>query len=104
MKRNTYVYRVTNPKNQSTMIFKNRDEAIDSLMNMIKNHIDDEGLKMAGMCNADSDWIEKPTIRTIDRTLEIRDYAGITLERKNDLENEPMFTEYRLEIEKHLLF
>ena len=103
MKRNTYVYRVTNPIHQSTMIYRLKADALENIAKSLIAHRN-EGLKVLGMSNVDSDWIESPTMRTIEHTLDVREWAGISLERRNDSDIEPMFTEYRIEIEKHLLF
>jgi len=103
MKRNSYVYRVTNPIYQSTIIYKLKADALENIEKSIIAHRQ-EGLKVLGMSNVDSDWIEAPTMRTIEHCLDIREWIGISLERRNDGDIEPMFTEYRIEIEKHLLF
>ena len=98
-----YVYRVNDPIHQSTMIYSSKSDALDHIERSIAAYRN-EGLKVLGMSNVDSDWIENPTMRTIEHCLDAREWVGISLERRNDGNNEPMFTEYRIEIEKHLLF
>lgn len=97
-----YVYRFHNEAYQSTMIFKNLDDMLESIENTF-TALEQDGWRMQGMNNADSMWVERPTVIAIKRTVEVVEWAGIKFQRRTDGDG-PLYEEMTIEIEKHLLF